>query len=208
MMPLAHVEMQALAASASTQRSVSVRNANTCGACAPEAECCSTGSPAQFPAGRVAAELVRPAHFTVRHHSCAVLCCSWGQRCCWISLAMTHKPTFLSSWFLNASTLNRFCFSESIAISARKTHNSATLAFATLGKELWLFLPQKFSFPLVRLACRALGPQPLVGSKFTALAGRVAYLWAGEGEDVDTWLLFTRFKGCGAFFFCLFCTVS
>lgn len=37
MMPPAHVEMQALAVSASTQRSVSVRNANTCGACAPEA---------------------------------------------------------------------------------------------------------------------------------------------------------------------------
>lgn len=48
------------------------------------------------------------------------------------------------------------------------------LAFATLGKEL--FPPPNFSFPLVLLARRALGPQPLVGSKFTALAGRVAYL--------------------------------
>lgn len=61
-------------------------------------------------------------------------------------VTMTHKPTLLL-WlllllFLNASMPNRFCFSESSVISAKEnTQSSASLAFATLGKNLRLFLP-------------------------------------------------------------------
>lgn len=48
--------------------------------------------------------------------------------------------------------------------------------FRNSWQEPPTFSPLEFSFPFVRLASRVLGLQPLVGSKFTALAGRVAYL--------------------------------
>lgn len=63
--------------------------------------------------------------------------------------------------------------------------------FAILGKQLQLFLPP--SFPAVFwLASRLLGLLPLVSSKFTALAGWVAYLTEQGGGD-DPRLVFTDF---------------
>lgn len=93
---------------------------------------------------------------------------------------------------------DRFCFTEAHNLYRAKENmlSSAALGFATLGKRLQLFLPSNFPAFLLWLARRVFGSQPLVNSEFTVLAGRVAYLW--ERGAVDTWPLFTGFKGCGA----------
>lgn len=112
----------------------------TRGACAPEAERCSTGSPAQLLAG--------PA-CTPRHPSPQL--CGWvvGGGC-WVALVnqlgretfregvtMTHKPTFLSSVFLNASMRSTGSASQTQSQSQPKENTTQPRkAFATLGKEL------------------------------------------------------------------------